>query len=490
MKHAHLARAIIIASMLTLAGCAMNPVSGTPDMVFMTETQEVESGAQFDVKIRQHFGAYDNKDLQTYVDSVGQRLAKVSHRPELKWRFTVLDSATVNAFALPGGYVYITRGLMSYLSSEADLAAVLGHEIGHVTARHGVRQHSKSLLTQVTMGTVVKGSPILDNFLGRSVMLSGAGAFLASYSRDFELDADSLGAEYLSKSSYDPKAILNVLTVLKDQEVVERDRATAEGREPRVYHGVFASHPSSDDRLQEIIEGARGKNALTKTGEQEKDRYLDMINGMVFGDGEDEGVLRGQAFYHRDLNFMMKFPNEWRIENSKLALLAFSKDQKAMLIFTGKSLTESESPKERLREEIKSKDMRQQKYFTVPGGEGYSAVTRAKTPWGYADIRVAVVVMGKKAYIFRGFTKEGTDREPYDETFIATAASIRKLSVADMRNAEPLRLRLRTVLAGDDYEQLAKKSPIASYPAQVLRLINGHYPKGQPKTGQRIKVVE
>ena len=260
MKPTHLTNLVLSVSLMALlAGCAMNPVTGTPDMVLMTETQEIESGREYDVTIRKHYGAYDNKDLQLYVDSVGQRLAKTSHRPDIKWTFTVLDTHNVNAFALPGGYVYITRGLMTYLSSEADLAAVLGHEIGHVTARHGVRQHSKSLLTQVTMGTAVKGSPILDNILGRSVMLSGAGAFLASYSRDHEIDADSLGAEYLSKSGYDPRAILNVLTVLKDQEIVERDRATAEGRDPRVYHGVFASHPTADDRLQEVVEGARGK---------------------------------------------------------------------------------------------------------------------------------------------------------------------------------------------------------------------------------------
>lgn len=481
---------LLVLSLSLLPGCALNPVSGTPDMVFMTETQEVESGAKFDVTIRRHFGAYDNKRLQAYVDAVGQKLAKASHRSDIKFQFTVLDSPDVNAFALPGGYVYITRGLMSYLSSEAELAAVLGHEIGHVTARHGVRQHSKSLFTQVSMGTVVKGSPLLDNFLGRSVMLSGAGAFLASYSRDYELEADSLGAEYLSKTGYEPRAMLRVIEVLKNQEVVERDRAQAEGREPRVYHGVFASHPSADERLQEVIEGARGKRALAKVGATDQNNYLDMLDGIVFGDAEDDGILRGQVFYHRDLDFALTFPQGWRIENSKLALLAYSNDKKAMLVFTGRSLTEPESAKERLKEEIRSKDMRQTKSFAVPGGEGYSAVTRAKTPWGYADIRVAVVVMGKKAYVFRGFTKEGVDREPYDPTFISTAASIRKLKPADLRYAEPLRLRLHTAKEGEDYGILAKKSPIASYPEQALRLINGQYPKGQPTPGQRIKVVE
>jgi predicted Zn-dependent protease len=473
---------------LALTGCAFNPVSGVPDVVFMTETQELELGADYDVLIRKNYGQYDDSAMQQYIDGIGQRLAKVSHRPDIKWKFTVIDSPDVNAFALPGGYVYVTRGIMAYFSTEDEIAAVLGHEIGHVTARHGVRAHSRGLLTQVSVSSVVKATPLLDNVLGRSAALGGAGALLAGYSRDFELDADQLGAEYLAKAGYDPKAMLRVLEVLKDQEVVERDRAKAEGREPRIYPGVFASHPKADDRLQEVIAASHKHVPAAGAGQQPAtDRYLDVIDGMVWGDPADEGVLRGRHFYHQDLDFALTFPEKWSIENTRFALVARSPDSNATIIFTGRSLDRPETAKERLKAELNTKDLRSQRALTIPGGDGYTAVTKTKLLQRYTDIRVVSVVIGNKSYMFRGFTKDAR-REAYDPVFIDIATSMRKLGARDAQMASPLRLRVKPV-AGS-YASLASRSPLASYPEQTLRLINRQYPQGDPRPGARIKLIE
>ena len=214
-----------------------------------------------DPEIRKEYGVYDDAKLQAYVQRVGEKLAGLSHRPELFYRFTVLDSPEVNAFALPGGYVYITRGLMAYLNSEAELAAVLGHEIGHVTARHAVRQYTTAMAAQIgyTIGAIFV--PQVGSQAGSTLFNVLGTALVRGYGREHELQADELGAEYSALAGYDPDAMLEVLQVLKNQEEFEVERAKLEGREPNVYHGVFATHPSNDQRLQQVVKGAQPNKA-------------------------------------------------------------------------------------------------------------------------------------------------------------------------------------------------------------------------------------
>ena len=217
--------AAILLGALTLTHCASNPVTGGKDFVLMSEQQEIQMGAQAHQDVLKEYAALDNPDLQAYVNEIGQRLAKQSHRPDLDWHFTVVDSPDVNAFALPGGYVYITRGIMVYLNSEAELAGVLGHEIGHVTARHGVRQQSAA--TAAGLGAVL-GSvlvPGMNNQAAPRVMQSLAQAWTAGYGRDHELESDRLGAQYLAKSGYNPQAMIEVIGVLKNQELFAAEQA-------------------------------------------------------------------------------------------------------------------------------------------------------------------------------------------------------------------------------------------------------------------------
>ena len=205
-------------SLLWLSACATNPVTGRQDFVLMSESDEISLGQRYNKQIAKQQPTYPDKALNDYVTRIGQQLAAVSHRSKLKFEFKVVDSTDVNAFALPGGFIYITRGLLAYLNSEAELAAVLGHEIGHVTARHSVRQHSASTATGVlgavvTAATGVRGSQDLFNLMG--------GALLSGYGRKHELESDRLGAQYLVKAGYDPRAIIEVIGVLKNQELFE-----------------------------------------------------------------------------------------------------------------------------------------------------------------------------------------------------------------------------------------------------------------------------
>src|SRR5678816_4205956 len=228
---------------LLLANCAQNPVSGRANFVTMSESQEVQVGRQEDAKVREEYGVFDDTALQKYVNDVGQRLGKASHRPQLQYSYVVVDSPEINAFALPGGYIYITRGILAYLNSEAELAAVLGHETGHVTARHSVQQMSAA--TAAGVGATLLGIfvPVLRNQAGDTAINLLGNALLSGYGREHELEADRLGAEYLYRTGYDPQAMIKVIGVLKNQELFDAEMAKSEGRQPRSYHGVFASHP-------------------------------------------------------------------------------------------------------------------------------------------------------------------------------------------------------------------------------------------------------
>ena len=232
---------IVLAAAL-LAGCATvtNPVTGQRELTVMDERSEIAEGRKAHEEVLKEYGAYANPRLQAYVNELGQRLAKQSHRSNLEWHFTVVDSPEINAFALPGGYVYVTRGLMAYMDSEADLAGVIGHEIGHVTARHGAQRATR----QQTAGLGVLAATILGAVLevkgvgGATDMASTvsqgvAAGYIASYSRDQETQADRLGADYLARNNYDPKNMIDVIRVLKSQEVFAADTARAEGRKQR-----------------------------------------------------------------------------------------------------------------------------------------------------------------------------------------------------------------------------------------------------------------
>ncbi|MEY4931686.1 MAG: hypothetical protein RLZZ403_6, partial [Pseudomonadota bacterium] len=218
---------------MSLSSCATNPVTGRPNLAFMSEADEIRIGQQMHPQVLQQYGAYDDPKIQAYVNEIGQRLVVKSHRSNLKYTFTVLDSDEVNAFATPGGYIYITRGIMAYLNSEAELAAVVGHEIGHVAARHAVRQQSQSSIAGVGAIAVgiLTGSGDLANLTGEA-----ATALVRGYGRDMELEADRLGAENITAIGFSSENMVDVVRLLKNQEMFEVDRARREGRQPKIYH--------------------------------------------------------------------------------------------------------------------------------------------------------------------------------------------------------------------------------------------------------------
>ncbi|HCI12405.1 MAG: peptidase M48 Ste24p [Gallionellales bacterium GWA2_60_142] len=472
-------RTLIIAfSLVLLAGCAQNPVTGKSDFVMMSEGQEVALGRQADVQIKQQYKVYESKALQDYVNRVGQRIAKQSHRPDLQYHFTVLDSPEINAFALPGGYVYITRGILAYLNSEAELAAVLGHEIGHVTARHGVRQQSAAQAANIGLSVASIFIPELGSAAGQNLSNVIGGALLSGYGRDHELEADRLGAVYLARTEYDPQAIIKVIGVLKNQELKDAELAKQEGREPRRYHGLFASHPDNDTRLQQAV-GEAGKNGSAQAHNEGREDFLKATDGLVYGDNSDQGIVRNNRFYHADLGIALAFPETWQVHNLPDSLVAVSPKGEAMMQLKMDQKPQG-TPTEYARRMV-----------------GYGAQTRALDLAGLPaatfelpNVMGGVIYHDKKAYVLQAQAKERGGLNAHRDTIFDTVRSFHSLTTEERKLVKPLGVRVITARAGDTYARLAQGSPLGKSAESYLRLMNAQYPDGEPRPGQAIKIVE
>jgi predicted Zn-dependent protease len=469
-----------------LHACATNPVTGEQDFVLMSEQQEIELGQRYHQQILEEMPAYQDPALAAYVDSVGQRVARASHRPDLVFRFTVIDDTSVNAFALPGGYIYITRGLLAYLNSEAELAAVLGHEVGHVTARHSVRQHSAATVAGVA-GTIlqattgVRGSQDLFNILGT--------ALLRGYGREHELESDRLGAQYLARTGYDPQAMLNVIGVLKDQELFDRVLAEEEGREPRAYHGLFSTHPDNDRRLQEVVGEAGRLTGSAPVTHDGREAFLQQLQGLTFGDSERQGIVRDHRFLHGPLDFGLAVPPGWRIENRPERLIITAPDGDAMMEMRMEPMAKRISPREYLEEKGGGR-IRSGRTLDVAGFRAYSATAPVSTSAGRRTARVIVLYDSDNVFTFTGVSRDAGQRSRFDAGFEAIARSYHKLSADEQQLARGLELQLITAGAGTRFAELARNSPIARHAESQLRLLNDLYPDGEPTPGQTLKIVE
>ena len=468
---------LICLSLLALSGCAQNPVSGQKDFVMMSESQEMAIGRQNDVLIKKQYKVYESKALQDYVNSVGQRLARTSHRPNLQYHFAVLDSPEINAFSLPGGYVYITRGILAYLNSEADLAAVLGHEIGHVTARHGVRQQSVAQATSIGLTIASIFVPELNTVGAQNLSNIAGGALLSGYGRDQELEADHLGAEYLARNEYDPHAIIRVIDTLKNQEVLDAQIARQEGREPRSYHGLFATHPDNDTRLQQAV-GEAGKLTVAHPVEG-RNEFLAAINGMVFNDSSDQGVVRNNRFYHGDLGIVVTFPETWQVHNLPDALVAVSPQGEAQLQLK-LDQKPSGSPTEYARR-------------LAGFGAQIQPLEVNNLPAALIDLPdtiAGVIYLNRQAFILQGQAKTKSSMAAHRDEIVGSVRSFHALTAEERKLVKPLSIHIITARQGDTFARLAQNSPLGKSAESYLRLINARYPSGEPQAGQRIKIIE
>jgi predicted Zn-dependent protease len=466
----------------SFAACATNPVTGDRELSLMSEAQEIQTGRELDAEVRRQMGIYRDAALQQYVNDIGLRLARTSHRPNIPWHFAVVDQPAVNAFALPGGYIYITRGILPYLSNEAELAGVLGHEIGHVTARHSAAAYSKA--TSAGVGLALLGIFVPSTRPLQGVAETALGVLFLKHGRDDELQADRLGVEYSAKGGWDPEGIAGMLTTL-----ARIDDATGSRR------GVpnwLATHPAPADRVQQVRASvAQAKTSVpAQTRARDEAQFLTRIDGIVYGDSPEQGIVRGNSFLHADMRFELRFPEGWEIQNAPSQVAAKAPGEEAYMLL---QLAQEASGS---LESIAVGGMRNAGLRQVDGGratinglEAYVG-TYQGTMQGVGEVivRAAHIAHERRVFIFAGLAPGGV----YDRVERSIAQSLRSfepLSREEAARIQPNRIDLYTVRQGDTWQSIAKRSGEGNVPATTLAIMNNYDVNQEPRPGDRIKIV-
>ena len=468
-----------------LTACATNPVTGRQDIVLMSEHQEISIGKNMHVELVAKGSVYENKDLQKYVSAIGNKLEENSHRSNLNYTFTVVDSPDINAYALPGGYIYINRGLLAYLNNETQLAAVLAHEIGHVTARHSVRQQTASAASGILAAIAYVGTGSKD--LADASNMTGT-ALVRGYGREHELEADRLGAEYLHKSGYDPDGLLDVITILKNQEQYNRLKAKQQGKSVQSYHGLFSTHPRNDRRLHEVISKAKslGKSPVNNT---DPAKYRSLVNGLAFGKAKPEAEQQDNRYYHNKLRFTFAYPDLWNVEATSKAINVRPKDNLASINLRIRRSDRNISPRDFLSKHAGIDRLFQSRSLSQYGLNGHTGVTPATQ--SQPAQRIAVIYYGSYAYVFTGSVSQHAKLDDYDMGFMEVIESFRGLKRSEYISSKP-ELAIHYIKAdrASRFANLARGSKLGNDAETQLRLLNGYYPSGEPKPGEWIKIVK
>ena len=492
---------LLLLAAALLAACStqvVNPVTGKTERTVMDEQTEIAEGAKAHKEVLQEYRGYDNPRLQAYVDDLGQRLAKQSHRAGLTWTFTVLDSPEINAFALPGGYVYVTRGIMAFLDSEAELAGVMGHEIGHVTARHGAQRATRrqsagiGVIAATVLGAVLEvGGVSGATNIASQLSQSAAAGYVASYSRDQESQADELGAEYLARNHYDPRNMIDVIQALKSQEQFAIDTAKGEGKPAPSGSNWLSSHPANDKRLADMKTFATTFQVQGGYGDDGRTRYLQAIEGMTFGDSTEHGLVRGRNFYHPGLGFALTAPPGWQIQNTPEAIAVVNGEGDAGLIVRQVPPKAGSTHDEVIRNVLKPVDGRTEKR-SIHGlaATHFSGTARNDQGQTRATALTLVTGPGERTYWMQYAAKDAAARQRASAGLTEAESSFRALTAADRAAARPWSVQTVPFPRGG-FGELARSSPLPPARAEAqLRLMNGAYGGGdEPKPGQPVKVV-
>lgn len=473
-------RALAACLLATLAvTCATNPVTGRREFALISEAQEIQMGRENDAQIRAEMGVYDNPDLQRYVSDIGLRLAKLSERPNLPWQFTVVDQPAINAFALPGGFIYITRGILPYLADEAELAGVLGHEVGHVTARHSVQQYTRAIGGQLALGALGAFVPASRPF-GQATQ-QALGLLFLKYGRDDELQSDQLGARYESSGGWDPAGVPGMLSTLGRL-------AEADGSRKGVPN-FLSTHPEPLARVGEIRPTVERLRAGRTDWQADREILLRHVDGLVYGDNPEQGITRGQTFLHPPLRFRIDFPSGWQVANSAQQVSAqpAEGDRLMVLQMVGDARGAVQDVAQTSMTQAGLQPV-QGSRTTINGLDAYVGAYRGTLEGlGEVAVRAAHIVHGGKVYMVAGLSAPAAFQQA-DAAFTTSLRTFRPLSAAEAEEIRPTRIDLYVVRGGDSWAGLAERSS-GAISAASLAIMNGASPSSTPEVGRRIKIV-
>lgn len=481
-------RLLILLILVSLfSACVKNPATGEHDFVMMSETEELAIGKQIFAQMRKNMILLPDDDpLAQYVSSVGLKVAATADRQDLFYKFHVVDDSTINAFALPGGFIFIHRGLINHMNSEAELAAVLGHEIGHVTARHSVQQMSKAkayqtgLLITSMFVPIPQGATMFTNLM--------AMAIIQGYGREAEFESDELSIRYLTNAGYDPNATIGILKTLKRLDDIDTKERTDAGEKVEKYHGAFSTHPETQKRIEQAIAEAAAKQ---RSGLINRNALLAAINGYAYGDSAEQGAVVGRKFLHPDLGIQLEFGEEWLVKNSPQALQAVVRKQKVYFQLQLVELQKRRSVEEVLKRVYSSRtevlDISSGTKNGMPYAHG--RVKKSAPKVTYAMIDVHVFLQNSRAYVLTMWS----DRDEFDkyrQNFAKIADSFR--SYDKNRDGDIPRIKLYKWKAGDTWQKLASRNRkiLGRFTADKLAALNGLEVSEVPSTGSIIKNVE
>ena len=482
MNKPRLPLSILLLAVTVTGACTKNPATGKRQLSLYSEGQEIEIGRQSHPGVLGQFGSLDDSRIQDYVGGTGSELAAVSHRPDLPWTFTVVDSEVINAFALPGGYIYVTREILAHMNNEAELAGVLGHEIGHVTARHGVAQASKAQLAGVALVAGSIFSPTFGQFSDLAQV--GMGMLFLKHGRDAERQSDQLGVRYSHAAGYDPRKLSDFFMVFQNM------REETGQQIP----GWLSTHPDPPDRIrataelaQQVIEQEPDSNLRVN-----RNTFLGYLEGLVFGQNPREGFTKEGNFYHPDLRFRIAFPRAWRVQNGKNAVLFLEPDQVAGVQLTLAPAGAGDGPEDRARQVAASSSVellegRRRSINGLPAFLGLYRIANQQTGQ-YLNALAAFIHHGDLLYELVGLAP-GTVFSTYSGTLESVVTSFRELRDPQILGVKPDRISIYQVRRGGTLRDIARLFPHPEYTAEDLASLNRISADERLPAGTRVKVL-
>ncbi|WP_373522026.1 M48 family metalloprotease [Aquiflexum sp.] len=472
---------LFISLMLTtimLNGCARNPVTGKRQVVFMSEAQEIAMGKESDPQIVAFFGLYDDPQLQKFITDKGLEMAAISHRPKLDYEFKVVDSPVINAFAVPGGYVYFTRGIMAHFNNEAEFAGVLGHEIGHITARHSVIQQRNQMLSQLGLIAGVILVPELTQFV--EPLSQGMQLALLSFGRDAERQSDKLGVEYSSKIGYDATEMAGFF------ETLERQQAKSGGED---IPDFLSTHPSPAERNVTVakLAGVWQEKLKMTNAEVNRNSYLKRIDGLIVGEDPNQGYVENSVFYHPVLKFSFSIPNDWSFQNTPQQVQMAPKNGEALMMLSlgsGSSLKEAANT---ILEQFKLElvDSKEEK---INGLSALIMTADQKQEQGTIRVISTLIQFGGNIYNTMGIS-ELSKFPSYQPVFLGTMRAFQELKDSEKLNRKPDVLRIKSAPRKMNLQAALQHFGMPQDRFEELALLNGMLLDDLVDQGMLIKVI-
>lgn len=475
---------ILIAALVIIPSCAINPVTGERQLMLMSEAREIEMGKQYDPQVISTFGLYEDEDLESFIVEKGTEMGKKSHRPDLEYHFRVLDSPVVNAFAVPGGYIYFTRGILAQFNSEAELIGVLGHEMGHITARHTVSQQSRQQLGQLLLIGGMIASEKFRDFAGYA--MQGMQLLFLKYSRDHERESDRIGVQYASQMHYDAQEMAEFFNVLHDMQ---------SGSEQSPVPAFLSTHPDPGDRY----------TAVTRLTEQWKDSlgysewlvrrdsYLDMIDGMVYGEDPRQGFVENSSFYHPEMKFKFPVPSNWKLQNTPMQVQMAPSDGNALMIFTLAKQNNAEEAAQATLKEL-NLDVLETDARRVNGLPAFVTVSEQVSQNQQTGEEQAINVLSYfieysgSVYVFHGVSSD-SDFNSFTGTFESTMSNFDELTDPGKLNVQPKRIRIREVRNSTTVADALRSFGVPQEKLEEFALLNKKEITDRVQAGERLKTL-